>query len=173
MKSILFIFCIMMSIQLEAQNNNQQPCSAPEASQFDFWVGDWTITYNDTMHATNHVEKMMSGCTVEENFKDLHTNYTGKSWSVYNTNYKLWQQTWVDDQGGYIALTGGMQGDSMVLTTAERTVPTKISPTGKMINRMVYFNINKNAFDWDWESSTDGGKSWKSNWRLHYYRKQF
>lgn len=172
MKTIIFISCILISVQLSAQTNNQPPCSAPEAGQFDFWIGDWTITYSDTMHATNHVEKMMSGCTIQENFNDLHNNYTGKSWSVYNANYKQWQQTWVDNQGGYIALTGGMQGDSMVMTTAERIVPVKISPTGKVISRMVYFNITRNAFDWDWESSTDGGKTWKSNWRLHYDRKQ-
>jgi hypothetical protein len=171
MKTAFFISCIMMSIQLAAQSNNQPPCTAPESNQFDFWVGDWTIIYSDTMHATNHVEKMMSGCTVQENFSDLHNNYMGKSWSVYNTNYKLWQQTWVDNQGGYIALTGGMQGDSMVLITAERTVPVKISSTGKLMNRMVYYNITKDAFDWDWESSTDGGRTWKSNWQLHYVRK--
>src|SRR6476469_9891532 len=146
MTKILFISCIMMSLQLAAQNTTQPPCSAPESKQFDFWLGDWAITYGDTMHATNHVEKMMNGCTVQENFNDLHNNYTGKSWSVYNVNYKQWQQTWVDDQGGYIALTGGMQGDSMVLATAERSVPVKISSTGKMLNRMVYFNITKNSF---------------------------
>lgn len=163
---------MMMSLHLTAQTGNQLPCSSPEAHQFDFWIGDWNITYSDTIHATNHVEKIMSDCTVQENFNDPHNNYLGKSWSVYSANYKQWQQTWIDNQGGYIALTGGMQGDSMVLTTAERIVPVKISPSGKMISRMVYHNITKDAFDWDWEASTDGGKTWKNNWHLHYDRKQ-
>ena len=77
----------------------------------------------------------------------------------------------MDDQGGYIALTGGMQGDSMVLTTAEQTVPANISPTGKMINRMIYHNITNDSFDWEWESSTNGGDTWKNNWHIHYTRK--
>jgi hypothetical protein len=114
----------------------------------------------------------MGGCTVQENFNDPNGNYIGKSWSVYNKNYKMWQQTWVDNQGGYIALTGGMQGDSMVLITPERTVPTNISATGKIIMRMVYHNIKPDSFEWDWEGSTDGGKTWKSNWHLNYQRKQ-
>jgi hypothetical protein len=113
----------------------------------------------------------MNDCTVQENFSDPHNNYLGKSWSVYNANYKQWQQTWIDNQGGYIALTGGMQGDSMVLTTAERTVSANLSATGKMINRMVYYNITKDTFEWDWEASVDGGNTWKSNWHLHYTRK--
>jgi len=171
MRIALIISFMLMSFHLMAQNNNQPPCTAPEAHQFDFWIGDWNITYADTVHASNHVEKLMNGCAVQENFNDPHKNYLGKSWSVYNANYKHWQQTWIDNQGGYIALTGGMQGDSMVLTTTERTVPASMSPTGKMINRMVYHHITKDAFDWDWEASTDGGNTWKSNWHLHYNRK--
>ena len=171
MKTTLLIACMLVSLQLAAQTNTLTPCSSPEAQQFDFWIGDWNITYSDTAHATNHVEKIMNDCTVQENFNDPHKNYMGKSWSVYNANYKHWQQTWVDNGGGYIALTGGMQGDSMILITAERTVPTNISSTGKMISRMVYYNITKDAFDWDWESSIDGGITWKSNWLLHYSRK--
>ena len=60
MKVMLFISCIMMSLQLAAQNNNQAPCTSPEAHQFDFWIGDWNITYSDTIHATNHIEKLMN-----------------------------------------------------------------------------------------------------------------
>jgi hypothetical protein len=108
---------------------------------------------------------------VQENFSDPNTNYLGKSWSVYNKNYKMWQQTWVDSQGGYIALTGNIIGDSMVLVTSEKNVPKAISPTGKIINRMVYGNITKNSFDWNWESSSDGGKTWKINWHIAYKRK--
>ena len=171
MRIFLFFVFVMISTQLIAQNNNQSPCSLPESSQFNFWLGDWNLTYSDTMHATNHVEKIMGGCTVQENFNDPHGNYTGKSWSVFSKNYKVWQQTWIDNQGGYIALTGGMQGDSMVLITAEHIVPASMSTTGKMINRMVYHNIKTNSFDWDWEASTDGGNTWKNNWHIHYDRK--
>jgi hypothetical protein len=113
----------------------------------------------------------MGGCTLQENFTDPNIKYLGKSWTVYNANYKMWQQTWVDNQGGYIALTGGKVGDSMVLTTAERTVPASVSATGKLTSRMVFFNIKKDSFDWNWEASTDGGKTWKLNWYIQYRRK--
>jgi len=170
MRKLIFFVCMMICFASIAQNKNS-PCSAAEASQFDFWIGDWNLTYNDTLHATNHVEKIMGGCTVQENFHDPNTNYNGKSWSVYNKNINQWQQTWVDDQGGYISLTGGMQGDSIILLTAEKKVPSNISATGKIVNRMVYHNITKDAFNWDWESSTDGGNTWKNNWHIHYSRK--
>jgi hypothetical protein len=172
MRFLYILVFIGLTVTSSSQTPNQKPCSLPEASQFDFWVGDWVATWGDTLHGTNHIEKMFGNCTVHENFHDPNTNYFGQSWSVYNANYKNWQQTWVDSQGGYIALTGGMVGDSMVLTTAERTVPEKVSPTGKLVSRMVYYNITPASFDWSWEASTDSGQTWKQNWLIHYKRKK-
>lgn len=166
MMFFLSLACLNATAQI-----NAQPCSSPEASQFDFWLGDWTLTWSDTLHGTNHVEKIMGGCTVQENFTDPSINYLGKSWTVYNKNYNHWQQTWVDNQGGYIALTGGRAGDSMVLTTAERSVSGNLSATGKIISRMVFYNISSDSFSWNWEASTDGGKTWKINWHIQYRRK--
>jgi hypothetical protein len=171
MRILTLSICYILSSSVFAQNNNVSPCAAPQASQFNFWVGDWNLTWSDSLHGTNHVEKIMDGCTVQENFNDPNTSFIGKSWSVYNQNYKIWQQTWVDNQGGYIDLTGGMIGDSMVLVTIEKNVPQNISPTGKIISRMVYANITKQSFDWNWESSSDSGKTWKINWHIIYKRK--
>jgi hypothetical protein len=168
---IYFLFLVLIfSSPVDAQNK-QAACSAPEASQFDFWVGNWEATWNDSLHGSNYIEKMFGNCTVHENFSDPRNSYLGQSWSVYNANYKRWQQTWVDNMGGYITLTGGMVKDSMILTTGERAVPVNISPSGKMINRMVYYNITSGSFDWSWQASTDGGTTWKTNWLIHYKRK--
>lgn len=172
MRSICFFILMMSFIQTAAQNSPQKPCSAPEASQFDFWVGDWVASWGDTLTGMNKVEKLFGNCTIHEQFSDPRTRFFGQSWSVYNANYKIWQQTWVDSNGGYIALTGGMRGDSMILTTAEKTVPASVSATGKTMSRMVYYNIKPDSFDWSWEASTDSGKTWKQNWLIHYSRKK-
>lgn len=165
---LLFFICI--SMVCFSQTTNQKPCSATEASQFNFWLGDWELVWGDSLHGTNHVDKLFGNCTVHENFQDPKTGFMGQSWSVYNANYKQWQQTWVDNQGGYITLTGGMVADSLILITAERTVPASMSATGKMTNRMVYYNIKPDSFDWSWQASTNGGKTWEQNWLIHYKR---
>lgn len=170
MRLLLLVTCFFYLFS-NAQTATTVPCSSPETHQFDFWIGDWNLTWNDTSHGTNHIERIFGNCTVQENFSDPAANYLGKSWSVYNTNYKIWQQTWVDSQGGYIALSGGMKGDSMVLTTSVQTAPKSISPTGRIVNRMVYYHITTQSFDWCWESSRDDGTTWKANWLIHYKRK--
>jgi hypothetical protein len=163
--SLLLVSMIFINLALGQQPGSQNPCTVPETKQFDFWIGDWDLTWNDSLHGTNHVERIMESCTVQENFYDPKLKYSGKSWSVYSPVRKQWQQTWVDTQGGYISLTGGMVGDSMVLTTPER-----VTPKGKMISRMVFYNIKKDSFDWSWETFVPERTAWTANWKIHYER---
>ncbi|MEO8112359.1 MAG: hypothetical protein ABI594_20090 [Ginsengibacter sp.] len=169
MKKCLFfaLFICAASLSNAQNSNSQKPCSAPEAAQFDFWVGQWDLTWNDTSHGTNRVLKIMDGCTVNENFYDPEIKYSGSSWSMYNPQLKMWQQTWIDNQGGYIALSGKFENNEMTLATQ----PQKL-PNGKeLISRMVFYNITPASFDWRWESTKDNEATWQTNWLIHYKRK--
>jgi len=165
MKNIIAIayFLLMTTPAILAQN---KPCSSPEASQFDFWIGDWDLTWNDTVKGHNTITKIMDGCTVHEQFSDPANNGRGESWSVYNTAINKWQQTWVDNSGAYLALEGGMKDGNMELRLEKKD---KVGNT--VIMSMLFSNIAKNEFDWDWRSSADNGKTWKSQWKIHYKRK--
>ncbi len=166
MRSTLIALCLLFSANLFSQNQ-PKPCSAPESSQFDFWVGNWGLTYNDSLHASNEVTKDLDGCVIHEHFKDPFSRMNGNSWSVYNAQTKKWQQTWVDNQGGYIVLTGAFNDGKMVLFTEPTT-----GPKGNKIQyRMVYHNITPQSFDWSWDLTRDEGKTWQANWVIHYQRK--
>jgi len=167
MKHLLFFLVISFACQTVHAQKGQKPCSAAEAAQFDFWVGEWNLYTDDTLTGTNSIYKIMDGCTVQENFENPKSHYSGKSWSMYNSQAKSWQQTWVDNQGGYIVLNGKFENGAMTLTTEARKLPN-----GKeQVYRMVYHNIAQNSFDWDWESTTDNGATWVSGWHIHYKRK--
>lgn len=90
---------------------------------------------------------------------------TGRSYSVYNPRTGKWHQTWVDNQGGYLDFTGQWKDDRMVLSRSFEAKGKKI------MQRMVWYNISHQKFDWNWERSEDGGKTWKVNWQIHYTRK--
>lgn len=139
-----------------------------QSKGLDFWVGSWKC--EGEMHgadgkltrttATNLITKEMKGQVIHEHFKMNGLN--GESFSVYNPQKKAWQQTWVDDSGGYIALTGSAENGKMTLATAP-------GPKGG-VSRMVFTNISSKSFDWNWEKSQDGGKTWTLQWHLHYVR---
>ena len=161
--SVLYFLITTFSMQAQPK-----PCSDPAFSQFDFWLGEWDLTYNDTARGTNSIKRVNDGCTIEENFNDNGQGFRGQSWSVYNPLTKQWQQTWVDNQGGYIVLTGEFKDDKMVLTTQ----PIKNKDSVDVISRMIFYNIEENSLDWSWEKSEDGGKSWKVSWKIHYERRK-
>jgi hypothetical protein len=165
---ILFCSTIFFS-QTSAPPN---PCTAPQQKQFDFWVGDWDLTWpgqnaGETGHGTNSIKRILDDCIVQENFASLDTTHMrGTSVSVFDPKSAHWKQTWVDNQGSYLDFTGEFKDGQMILQR-EFTRPDGV----RMMQRMVYKNIAANEFDWSWESSTDGGKTWQANWPIHYKRK--
>ncbi|HWC64681.1 MAG TPA: hypothetical protein VG777_01260, partial [Thermoanaerobaculia bacterium] len=81
---------------------------------------------------------------------------------------KTWRQTWVDNESSYLDFTGDFSNPNEKIFTMD--VPR---PDGKAVKlRMVFKNIGKDAFDWSWERSVDGGKSWEVRWPIHYVRKK-
>lgn len=159
-KGKILLLLLSLPIYVFPQNNNKVPCSSPEFNQFDFWLGKWDLFYSDSMHATNQITKDLDGCVIFENFNDPKQQFKGKSWSVYNPAKQRWEQTWVDNQGAYITLTGAFENDKMTLSTAP----------GISQKRMIFYNVKESALDWVWESTTDSGRTWKQLWKIHYTR---
>lgn len=166
-KNVLTAVLICKVILLSAQIT-PRPCTAKEATQFDFWVGNWNLYSADTLTGTNTIYKVMEGCTIQENFSNRDASYIGKSWSVYSPQAKLWQQTWIDNQGAFIYLSGKFENGVMTLFTEPRKLPNG----AEIINRMIYHSINQESFDWEWEASSDKGTTWKNNWHIHYIRQK-
>lgn len=141
----------------------EAPCTRPEASQFDFWVGTWDATWADGGKGTNTITKILGGCVIQEQFDGgaLH----GLSVSTFDVRAGRWKQTWVDNQGGYLDFVGGFNDGKMTLTR-------QMERDGQTIHqRMVWFNIQPDQFDWHWEHSTDGGATWDVLWAIKYRRK--
>jgi hypothetical protein len=141
------------------------PAPPPETSQFDFWLGEWNVAWEGGS-GTNTIRSTFGGFVVEEQFRGENPLLQGMSMSVYNPQLGKWQQTWVDDQGSYIALTGEFTNSRMILAT-ERTMNEQ-----RVLLRMVFYNIAANQLDWNWERSNDGGHTWQLLWHIHYTRKQ-
>ena len=150
------------------------PCAGPEWKRLDFWVGEWRATWpatpgNPAGSATNRIEKILGGCVVAENFAgDGQNALVGKSWSTYDAKTKTWRQTWVDNQSSYLDFTGDFSSPNETIFAMDST-----GAGGKPVKlRMVFKNISADAFDWSWERSADGGKSWEVRWPIHYARKK-
>jgi hypothetical protein len=152
----------------------QKPCQSPEYRQFDFWIGEWEVSWpaspasgRQAGKGANRVESALGDCVVVENFDGSPgMQLRGMSVSTYDARSRQWKQTWVDNTGGYLDFTGRFQGGEMVLTRRATL------PDGKpILQRMVWKNIRPDSFDWSWERSEDKGKTWQVLWPIHYVRK--
>jgi uncharacterized protein DUF1579 len=172
-RSRIFLTALLAALPLcsSVRAAGAAPCTGPEWRQLDFWVGDWDATWPASPgqaagRGTNHIRKVLGGCVIEENFDGGGAQpLKGKSVSMYVPQVKAWRQTWVDDQGSYLALSGGIEDGHMTLGM-ERPAPDG----GKVLVRMVFTDVKPDSFDWRWESSKDGGKTWNVQWPIHYTR---
>lgn len=141
-------------------------------SQYDFWVGKWEVTWQEnnggTGRGTNEIYKILDGTALEENFivlEGTNIGYKGRSISSYNEKNNAWKQVWVDNNGGYIELTGDIDGEDRIFKT-KPVEQDGVTATYKM----VFYDIKEDSFVWDWKKSTDGGQTWELSWRIHYRR---
>ena len=132
-------------------------------NQFDFWLGEWKVTWGEDGKGTNHIERILDGKIIQENFiaPDLH----GISVSSFDPERGLWCQTWVDNNGTYLDFTGKFEDGKMSLS---RDALVKGQACRQ---RMVWYDIQENKLEWNWERSDDNGKSWRVLWQIHYARK--
>jgi hypothetical protein len=148
---------------------SQAPCQSETAKQFDFWLGTWRGTWTQdgvTKTALNVVNRSHDGCVVTEQFRaEQPRGLIGTSVSVWNPRTSQWQQTWVDNQGSYLAFTGGLDGTTMTLSREGKT------REGKAIRqRMRFIDVTRDRFVWLWERQIDDEKTWSVQWRIEYAR---
>lgn len=133
------------------------PCVTPAHRQFDFWVGNWKVSKPDGKPAgANRITSILGGCALREEWTGA-SGTRGTSLNMYDEGAKKWRQTWVDDGGTALLLTGELSGGKMVLqgdTAGEggQTVRQRITWTPLSDGRVQQL----------WDSSGDGGKTWKT-----------
>lgn len=138
----------------------------------DFWLGTWDLRWDASPgqpagSGVNVITRDVGDCVIHEHFVgDASTgNLIGESWSLYHAPAQRWRQTWVDNQGGYFALVGGVEGDRLVLVS--RSIADN-----KPRQRMVYEDITANSLTWRWQRTTDEGATWVDVWVIHYTRRR-
>ncbi len=133
-----------------------KPCATPQHRQFDFWLGDWDVTKPDGKAAGhNRITVILGGCALREEWTGASGTH-GTSLNMFDAGARKWRQTWVDDGGTVLLLTGEFKGGRMVLegdspAAGGATVRQRISWTPQAGGKVRQL----------WESSTDAGKSWK------------
>lgn len=114
---IIFIYLIMATISLFAQDStkNSCVCCSEKHTQFDFWIGEWTVYDTlDNMIGTNKIVKQYENCVIQENWISAGKN-RGTSYNYFDPSDSTWNQLWLDNQGTILKLKGNFINGEMVL----------------------------------------------------------
>jgi hypothetical protein len=131
-------------------------CDAPEYHQFDFWIGRWNVQNPAGAAAgTNQIERLAGGCALQERWAGAGGGQ-GTSLNFYDPSEQKWHQIWVAP-GGVLRLSGGRQGETMVLSGTVR------GANGQSIQqRITWTPLPGGRVRQHWETSADG-QQWQSS----------
>ena len=155
---------------LEQAKRTQAPCKyAPEHRQFDFWIGEWSVTTakGGLPAGDSRIEIALGDCVIVENWTSKNSTYAGKSYNVYNAAEKRWEQFWVDNSAGMIHFIGSLKDGVMDFYTAD--LP---QPDGTTLQRHLrFFPLGPDQVRQYSQGSTDHGKTWADEYDFIYTRK--
>ena len=139
-------------------------CGDPAYRQFDFWLGDWNVTTpGGKLVGHEHVEKRYGDCVLADEWTGVEGG-TGGSFNIYDRHRKVWHQTWVDAWGLLLELEGGLKDGRMMLSGEH------VNKEGKKVLDRMTWTPEKGAVHQLWESSADGGKTWKVEFDVVYHK---
>jgi hypothetical protein len=152
-------------------NANAHPCSAdPNFRAFDFWIGEWDVQPTGTTRgpigsgSTSIVERQLDGCVIQENWLPQGGLGAGKSFNIYDSVTKQWQQYYVDTRATITLYKGTFHEDGNLYYEADQ-----FGTSNKI--RMTFFNQGPNQVRQLGHISVDGGRTWTVSFDLTYVRK--
>jgi len=137
----------------------------PERHRFDFWIGEWNVTtQGGTTVGSSVIEPVSGGCAILENWTSARGGH-GKSLNAYNPAIKQWQQYWIGQDGIPTEFRSSeFDGKSLAFFVKDPAEPLKI-------NRLTFTPVDQATVRQHAEASTDGGKTWTTNYDFYYHRK--
>ena len=148
-------------LALLAAPQTAPPCASPEHRQFDFWIGEWEVTRPDgKLAGHNRITPILGGCALREEWTGAGGNQ-GTSLNAWDPEARRWRQTWVDQGGTVLLLAGGIDGGKMVMQSGD----------GASRQRITWTPMGDGRVRQLWDSSSDGGKTWKVEFDGIYAKK--
>ena len=153
-----------------AQNGPTLKAPPPEASQFDFLVGEWTVDVTSKApgtppqyHGVWRAAKTLNGLGIVDEYGVTDDAgrivYAGTTLRVFDTKAASWTMRYVDqfagETGRWSELKGVKQGQEMHVEQRGQGLDGRTT-----ILKIRYYNIQPNHFSWAADHSGDGGATW-------------
>ena len=142
-----------------------RPCAEAVHRQFDFWVGSWEVKdAKGKVVGHNKIESILGGCALRESWKSTSGRSVGHSFNAVGPD-RRWHQTWVDNQGTLLRLSGGLDARGRMVMS--ETVTTA---AGTVVHEIAWTPRPDGTVEQRWRTSKDGGKTYADAFLGVYHR---
>ncbi|MGH9701612.1 MAG: hypothetical protein ACRD52_19435 [Candidatus Acidiferrales bacterium] len=143
------------------------PQGHPEFHQLDFWAGTWEVFNKDKKLSDTTIEKVLNGCGLAETWTATGAGNNGLGMSSYDALTKKWEYFWVAENGYMSHWEGSLIDNEM------RFVREQPDPKGGMrLRHWSLFNLPDGKIRELSLSSSDGGKTWTTEYDFTWVRKK-
>lgn len=156
------------------------PCATEVARQFDFWIGEWTVTQQiatrdggwETYAARSTVTPALDGCALVERWEGTVRFFREgmtEPESLVGLSVRApgpdgsWRINWMDSRDPTFGApwVGGFEsGEGTFLRSTDAGTLTRIR----------FFDITETSVEWELAVSADGGSRWAPLWKMHFRR---
>lgn len=178
--SLLFVFLLLATAGLSAQEEGMPPMGPPEQMAEVAWlVGEWDVEMKTRWDPSSEwvdskgtavYSTILDGGALRMDFHgsapEMPMPLKGIAIQTYDRETDQWQMTWTDNMSCRTSIyTGTHKDDKTVLTGPE------MWGGQEFLGRITTFNETPSSFDWKMESSMDGGETWFTGGMATYTRK--
>ena len=167
-------------------SNQMNAVAAPETAHMAKLIGEWSMSSeqrqqdgswqaSDGQIADWNFFYTLDGQAIQDVWiapprsvavDDATKRQIGSNLRIYWPEKKEWEMIWVSPRWGYVmAFTATSDDEKVVMLTKEKT------PEG-FDQRITFFNMSGDTFDWEMERLGEDGETWTAVFRLHGTKKK-
>jgi hypothetical protein len=144
-----------LAVLVHAGGPGQAPCTAAQHRQFDFWIGEWEVVdARGQLAGSNRIERILGGCALQETWTGAGPS-RGSSLNGWDPGDNKWHQTWIDNSGTVLQLSGGIVNGEMVMEGERRLTDGSVT-----LERITWTPNADGTVRQRWQSSRDRGMRW-------------
>jgi len=163
---VLALLAAASASALRAESPAAGPCGGPGYGLLDFWLGDWDVYEGRALAGHNHIERILRGCAVVEDWKDADGS-EGRSLFFYDRFRSRWKQVWVHD-------VGQLKEKTRVADPAPGSVRFQgtvfVAPGRSLLDRTTLSRPSPDQVRQVIEVSRDEGRTWRTVFDALYVR---
>lgn len=127
---VLFAVAAATAEEVKASVDKPSCDGMPGYHRLDFWIGEWKVFEGDELAGYNRIEKVPSGCAIEEHWTSA-TGGAGQSLFFFDPQRDCWHQVWVT---GTAFPPGGMKEKAVLAFHGEGVIGSPLKSRLKTLD---------------------------------------